>query len=50
MLKIGLVQQSAWDLPIDSMPLAAGYMKAVLDADPDLGPETDVRIHNLRGG
>jgi radical SAM superfamily enzyme YgiQ (UPF0313 family) len=50
MLTIGLVQQSAWDLPIDSMPLAAGYMKAVLDADPDLGPETDVRIHNLRGG
>lgn len=50
MLKIGLVQQSAWDLPIDSMPLAAGYLKAVVEADPDLGPETDVRIHNLRGG
>jgi radical SAM superfamily enzyme YgiQ (UPF0313 family) len=50
MLKIGLVQQSAWDLPVDSMPLAAGYLKAVLDADPDLGTETDVRIHNLRGG
>lgn len=50
MLTIGLVQQSAWDLPIDSMPLAAGYLKAVVDADPALGPETDVRIHNLRGG
>ncbi|MEU7979431.1 KedN5 family methylcobalamin-dependent radical SAM C-methyltransferase [Micromonospora sp. NPDC049081] len=50
MFKIGLVQQSAWDLPIDSMPLAAGYLKAILDADPDLGSETDVQIHNLRGG
>ncbi|MGW7518205.1 KedN5 family methylcobalamin-dependent radical SAM C-methyltransferase [Streptomyces sp. NPDC054796] len=50
MLKIGLVQQSAWDLPIDSMPLAAGYLKALLDADADLSPEVDVRIHNLRGG
>ena len=50
MITIGLVQQSAWDLPIDSMPLAAGYLKATIDADPDLGPETDVRIHNLRGG
>jgi radical SAM C-methyltransferase len=49
-LTIGLVQQSAWDLPIDSMPLAAGYLKAVVEADDDLGPETDVRIHNLRGG
>jgi radical SAM superfamily enzyme YgiQ (UPF0313 family) len=50
MLKIALVQQSAWDLPVDSMPLAAGYLKAVLDADPDIGPEVDVRIHNMRGG
>ncbi|MGW7514204.1 KedN5 family methylcobalamin-dependent radical SAM C-methyltransferase [Streptomyces sp. NPDC054796] len=50
MLKIALVQQSAWDLPVDSMPLAAGYLKAVLDADPDISPEVDVRIHNMRGG
>lgn len=50
MLKIGVVQQSAWNLPVDSMPLAAGYLKAILDADPDLSTEVDVRIHNLRGG
>lgn len=50
MLKIGLVQQSAWDLPIDSMPLAAGYLKAVLDSDKRIGPEADVRIYNMRGG
>ncbi|MDQ3403930.1 MAG: KedN5 family methylcobalamin-dependent radical SAM C-methyltransferase [Actinomycetota bacterium] len=50
MLSIGLVQQSAWDLPVDSMPLAAGYLKAVLAADPDIGAEVDVRIYNLRGG
>ncbi len=50
MLTIGLVQQSAWDLPVDSMPLAAGYLKALLDTDPDLGPEVEVRIHNMRGG
>ncbi|MDO0936230.1 hypothetical protein QQY66_32685 [Streptomyces sp. DG2A-72] len=31
------------------MPLAAGYLKAVIDADPDPAPETDVRIHNVRG-
>lgn len=50
MLKIGLVQQSAWDLPIDSMPLAAGYMKAIIDSDKEISPEVDVRIHNMRGG
>lgn len=50
MLTIGLVQQSAWDLPIDSMPLAAGYLKATLSADPDLSGEVDTRIFNMRGG
>ncbi|MGP3999330.1 KedN5 family methylcobalamin-dependent radical SAM C-methyltransferase [Streptomyces sp. 8N706] len=49
-LAIGLVQQSAWDLPVDSMPLAAGYLKAILDSDADLATEVDVTIHNLRGG
>lgn len=50
MLKIGLVQQSAWDLPIDSMPLAAGYLKAVLESDEAISSEVEVRIHNMRGG
>jgi radical SAM C-methyltransferase len=50
MLDITIVQQGAWDMPLDSMPLAAGYLKATLDADLDLGPETAVRICNFRGG
>lgn len=50
MLTIGLVQQSAWDLPIDSMPLAAGYLKAILAADPEISGEVDTRIYNMRGG
>lgn len=50
MLRIGLVQQGAWDMPLESMPLAAGYLKAVLDADPDITGAADVTIHNFRGG
>ncbi|WBB75794.1 KedN5 family methylcobalamin-dependent radical SAM C-methyltransferase [Micromonospora sp. WMMD1128] len=50
MLSIGLLQQGAWDTPLESMPLAAGYLRAVLAADRDLSAETDVRIHNFRGG
>ncbi|GLX05359.1 KedN5 family methylcobalamin-dependent radical SAM C-methyltransferase [Microbispora sp. NBRC 16548] len=50
MVNISLVQQGAWDMPLDSMPLAAGYLKAVVDADPDLSAEATVRIRNFRGG
>jgi radical SAM superfamily enzyme YgiQ (UPF0313 family) len=50
MLTIGLVQQGAWDMPLESMPLAAGYLKAVLDADPMTADAVDVTIHNFRGG
>lgn len=50
MLHVCLVQQGAWDMPVDSMPLAIGYLKASLDADPDLTSETTVRICNFRGG
>jgi radical SAM superfamily enzyme YgiQ (UPF0313 family) len=50
MLRICLVQQGAWDMPLDSMPLAAGYLKAALDSDVDLTGEVDVRICNFRGG
>lgn len=32
------------------MPLAAGYMKAVVDADPETSAAWDVRILNVRGG
>ena len=47
---IGIVQQSAWDIPMDSVPLAAGYLKAVVIADETLRDRTDVTIHNFRGG
>lgn len=50
MLDIDIVQQSAWDIPMDSVPLAAGYLKAVLDQDEELGPLVEVRIRNFRGG
>ncbi|WP_370942141.1 KedN5 family methylcobalamin-dependent radical SAM C-methyltransferase [Amycolatopsis sp. cg5] len=50
MLKICLVQQGAWDMPLDSMPLAAGYLKAVIDADADLAAEAEAEICNFRGG
>lgn len=50
MLKICVVQQAAWDVPVDTMPLAAGYLKAVLDADPDLATEVETEICSFRGG
>ncbi|MFI6317050.1 KedN5 family methylcobalamin-dependent radical SAM C-methyltransferase [Nonomuraea sp. NPDC050556] len=50
MLTIGLVQQGAWDMPLESMPLAAGYLKAVLDSDPVTAGAVNVKIHNFRGG
>lgn len=50
MLRICLVQQGAWDMPIDSMPLAVGYLKAALEADRELDGEISVKIQNFRGG
>jgi radical SAM C-methyltransferase len=50
MLRVSIVQQSAWDLPVDSMPLAAGYLKAFLEADREIGSDVDVTICNFRGG
>jgi radical SAM C-methyltransferase len=49
-LKIRLVQQGAWDMPVDSMPLAVGYLKAVIDADADFAGEVEAEISNFRGG
>lgn len=45
-----LVQQGVWEMPLESMPLAAGYLKATALADPRLRAELDVDIHNFRGG
>jgi radical SAM superfamily enzyme YgiQ (UPF0313 family) len=45
-----IVQQGAWDMPKESMPLAAGYLKAAAQTDPAVGPEFDVDIQNFHGG
>jgi radical SAM superfamily enzyme YgiQ (UPF0313 family) len=50
MLTIGLVQQGAWDMPLESMPLAAAYLKAVVESTPALSDECDVTLYNFRGG
>jgi radical SAM C-methyltransferase len=48
--KVTLVQRSVWDMETESMPLASGYFKALVDADPDLSREIDVQIINCNGG
>ena len=48
--KIWLVQRSVWAMETESMPLASGYFKAMVDADPVLSRELDVRIFNFSGG
>ncbi|MGK3202777.1 KedN5 family methylcobalamin-dependent radical SAM C-methyltransferase [Amycolatopsis sp. MEPSY49] len=47
---ISLVQQGVWDSPLESMPLAMGYLKASALADERIQRETDITIHNYRGG
>lgn len=50
MLNIFLVQQGAWDMKVDSMPLAIGYLKAHIDSNLAFKGEVNVRICNFRGG
>ncbi|MFD0886624.1 KedN5 family methylcobalamin-dependent radical SAM C-methyltransferase, partial [Streptosporangium algeriense] len=45
-----LVQQGVWEMPLESMPLAAGYLKATALADDRVRASTDIVIHNFRGG
>ncbi|HSK41037.1 MAG TPA: KedN5 family methylcobalamin-dependent radical SAM C-methyltransferase [Arenibaculum sp.] len=50
--KIWLVQQAVWRARQggpQSMPLAAGYFKAVAEADDQVKSEVDVRIFNFNG-
>jgi radical SAM C-methyltransferase len=37
-------------MEVESMPLASGYFKAMIDADSDLAGEVDCRIFNFSGG
>lgn len=47
--RITLVQQGVWAMPLESMPLAAGYLKAAIDSDEALRAECETTIVNLRG-
>lgn len=45
-----IVQQGIWDMPKESMPLAAGYLKAAALACEPIRDEMDIRIFNFGGG
>src|SRR5690349_2245623 len=47
--RIALAQQGVWAMPLESMPLAIGYMKAAVDADDILRDEFETKIVNFRG-
>jgi radical SAM superfamily enzyme YgiQ (UPF0313 family) len=47
---VSLVQQGVWEMPLESMPLASGYLKATALADDRLAALLDIRICNYRGG
>jgi radical SAM C-methyltransferase len=49
-VRVLLTQQGVWDMPLESMPLAAGYMKASALRDARIREEMDIEIHNFRGG
>lgn len=49
-LSVYLVQQGVWDMPMESMPLASGYLKATIMADERTRDDVDVTIRNFRGG
>lgn len=45
-----LVQQGVWDMPLESMPLASGYIKAAALADDRIRAGAEITIHNFKGG
>lgn len=47
--RVTLVQQGVWAMPLESMPLAIGYLKAAIDADELLRGEYETVIVNLGG-
>jgi radical SAM superfamily enzyme YgiQ (UPF0313 family) len=47
---VWIVQQGVWDMPKESMPLAAGYLKANALQSEVIRDEMDVRIFNFGGG
>src|SRR6267154_1688747 len=49
-LTVRLVQQGVWEMPLESMPLASGYLKAMALADPEIRDRAGIEICNFRGG
>src|ERR1043165_649044 len=49
-LVVDIVQQGIWDMPLESMPLASGYLKATALADETIAAKADISIRNFRGG
>lgn len=47
--KIWIAQQAVWGGRLESMPLAAGYLKAYACADPRIDAGCDIRIFSLSG-
>lgn len=46
---VNILQQGVWDMPFESMPLAAGYLKSTAYADARIEAGADIRICNYRG-
>lgn len=47
---VAIVQQGVWAMEKESLPLAAGYLKATLIDDERIASEAEVTIHNFKGG
>ncbi|MFE3170879.1 KedN5 family methylcobalamin-dependent radical SAM C-methyltransferase [Amycolatopsis sp. NPDC059090] len=48
-VSVCLIQQGVWDMPLESMPLASGYVKATALADDRIRSQAEITIHNFRG-
>lgn len=48
--RVALVQKGIWDMTRESMPLAAGYFKAMIESDADTRRSYQVDICNFGGG
>ena len=49
-IRVFLVQQGIWDMPLESMPLASAYLKATALADDRIRDACEIEVHNFRGG
>jgi len=48
-MRVAIVQQGVRRMQLETMPLAAGYLKASLDSHPETGAFTETRILNFDG-